>query len=315
MSTVVQTTIPPGKVLLKEAWARYRKQWRLYVGITLFHLIAELFYFAVTFLVHRGAFLSDEAYSRIDFLKRILQTPETLLPLLLFMVISIWSTVALIFVTVRHEESGTVQGAYRKAGRSILAYLWIAFLVGIISLVGFFLFIVPGVLFTVWFSLAVFVFAAEEIRGVDALRKSREYVRGQWWSINWRIAFVSITVLLFTLLVSFLGIIFTFLSGIFLAPLVGIEVGAKISVYGILGARLFDSVVYTLFLTPLVILYMSRVYNYARSTETTPAPATPEGSQKDMSGKRKTLILFAILSIVVAIGVWGWSAVRNHPFF
>lgn len=317
MSTVIHqaATIPPGKVLLREAWARYRQQWRLYVGIMLFPLVGKMFYFAIALLVHLDAFLKDESYSRIESLLRILQTPETLLPLLLFLAISIWSAVALLFVAVRQEESGTVLDAYREAGRSILSYLWIAWLVSLISLVGFLLLIVPGVLFTVWFSLAVYVFAAEGIRGVDALRKSREYVRGQWWSIAWRIAFISIAMLLFTFLVGFLGNIATFLSSILLAPSVGTEIGVTISVYNILGVRFFDSLVYTLLLTPLVILYMSRVYDYVRSTEFVPTPATYKGSRKGTSRKRKTLILVAILSTVVVIGVWGWSAILNYPFF
>jgi hypothetical protein len=56
-------------------------------------------------------------------------------------------------------------------------------LFGVIVLVGLVLFVVPGVVFYVWFSLAGVVVKIEN-RGVrESLRRSRELVRGSFWRV------------------------------------------------------------------------------------------------------------------------------------
>jgi len=60
-------------------------------------------------------------------------------------------------------------------------YLWVFFLLNIIIAGGFFLFIIPGVLFSVWFSLALFVLIFEERRGFNALFRSKHLVSGKFW--------------------------------------------------------------------------------------------------------------------------------------
>jgi hypothetical protein len=50
-------------------------------------------------------------------------------------------------------------------------------------LVGFVLLIVPGIVFLVWFSLAGVVVKLEGRSAIDALRRSRELVRGSFWRV------------------------------------------------------------------------------------------------------------------------------------
>jgi hypothetical protein len=52
-----------------------------------------------------------------------------------------------------------------------------------IVLVGFLLLVVPGILFLVWFSLAGVVVKLEGRSAIDALRRSRELVRGSFWRV------------------------------------------------------------------------------------------------------------------------------------
>ena len=44
---------------------------------------------------------------------------------------------------------------------------------------GFLLFFVPGIIFAIWFSFAAFILIQEDLRGVDALAKSKFYVKGR----------------------------------------------------------------------------------------------------------------------------------------
>jgi hypothetical protein len=65
-------------------------------------------------------------------------------------------------------------------------------LVGLATLGGFILLIIPGIILAVWFSQAAFIYALENIGGTDALRKSREYIRGRWWKVLGFLALPSI---------------------------------------------------------------------------------------------------------------------------
>ncbi|MBW2107474.1 MAG: tetratricopeptide repeat protein, partial [Deltaproteobacteria bacterium] len=52
---------------------------------------------------------------------------------------------------------------------------------------GYMLFVIPGIVFSVWFFFAPFVFIDEDARGMDALLKSRFLVRGKWLPVCGRL--------------------------------------------------------------------------------------------------------------------------------
>jgi len=78
-----------------------------------------------------------------------------------------------------------------EKGRSIaLPLLWVGLLTGFIITGGFMLFIIPGIIFTVWFFFAQFVLVSEGLSGMGSLLKSREYVRGEWFNVALRLLLV-----------------------------------------------------------------------------------------------------------------------------
>ena len=69
------------------------------------------------------------------------------------------------------------------AFRRLPSLLWLAFLVGLVVVVGLLLLIVPGVILLVSTSVAVPVLLVEGSRGWSAVGRSRELVRGAWWRV------------------------------------------------------------------------------------------------------------------------------------
>jgi hypothetical protein len=61
---------------------------------------------------------------------------------------------------------------------------------GFIITGGFLLFLVPGIIFSIWFVFSQFILARDNVRGMDALLKSREYVRDMWFEVFGRLAVV-----------------------------------------------------------------------------------------------------------------------------
>jgi hypothetical protein len=84
------------------------------------------------------------------------------------------------FICAVADERLSIKDSLEKGGQKIWAFIWLFSLLGYIVPGGFFLFFIPGVIFMVWFAFAVFIFPNEDERGMNAVLKSKEYVKGHW---------------------------------------------------------------------------------------------------------------------------------------
>jgi len=98
-----------------------------------------------------------------------------------------WGMAAFTIATV--DDDLGVRDALGMGWGSVWRFIWVSLLFGFIVGGGFLLFLVPGVIFLVWFLFSAFVVVSEEERGLGALLKSKEYVRSQWFDVFLR-AFV-----------------------------------------------------------------------------------------------------------------------------
>jgi len=90
------------------------------------------------------------------------------------------------FYAVADERLG-IKDALEKGGQKIWAFIWLFSLLGYIVTGGFLFFFIPGVLFMVWFAFAVFILPIEDEKGMNAIIKSKEYVKGYWFDIFGRL--------------------------------------------------------------------------------------------------------------------------------
>ncbi len=67
--------------------------------------------------------------------------------------------------------------------KNIASFARVSFLVGIICVGWFVLLVIPGIIFTVWFSLSLYVFVFEGKGGMSALYRSKDLVSGYWWPV------------------------------------------------------------------------------------------------------------------------------------
>jgi hypothetical protein len=127
-------------------------------------------------------------------------------------IVGLWVTISLLYVIVSGEKKMSAGEALRKGARKVVPYLWVAILGGMITVGGIFLFLVPGIIFAVWFSLAFYILIVEDQRGMNALFRSKQLVIGYWWSVFGRLLFVGI--------ISYLAIV---IVGILAGVLVGVS--------------------------------------------------------------------------------------------
>ncbi|MFA5368905.1 MAG: hypothetical protein WC303_02770 [Candidatus Paceibacterota bacterium] len=162
-------------LLLKQSWNLFIKRAPTLWGIALLPFV----YFLILFL---GYWVVGSKPENILFalLMNVL--------VIVFVVLFLWSQVSLICAVV--DKSLTIKEAYEKGSVMIWDYIVISFLTGLVILGGFFIFIIPGILLSVYLAFTMFVLINEGDREVEALLKSYEYVKEHWWPVLGRIFFI-----------------------------------------------------------------------------------------------------------------------------
>lgn len=166
------SSLPSATEILKQAWAIYKNKFTIFLGVT---IIPVLFFAIFSFL-----------------LKQKSSILISLFLILLIFLVQIWWQLAVIYIIKDPEEKIGIFEVYRRSWSKLFSYFWVVVLSTFILLGGYFLFIVPGIIFSVWFSFAVFILAQENLKGMDALLKSREYVRNKWGEVLGRLFLVGL---------------------------------------------------------------------------------------------------------------------------
>jgi len=270
------SSLPGVTVILGQAWLLYKQRWGTFLGVVAVQMLVIVVAIAIGFGGGMGANLifKNSMAGKIG--------SSITLTILFFIIIftsQAWGQIALLYAIKDSREGiGTVE-AYRRGWRKILSYWWIMSLMGLIIVGGFILLIIPGIIFSIWFSLALFVLIAEDIKGMNALLKSKEYVKGKWWSVLWYFTFVSMLVF-----------IIVFVSSLFFQSL-------RIPLIFEIG----DFIVW-LFLTPLVTTYSFLVYSKLRAIK-------GEIIFAPIKGQKATFIILGILGtllipVILFLFIW-----------
>jgi hypothetical protein len=126
---------------------------------------------------------------------------------------------------------------YKASASGLISFCLTLLLSGLIIVVGFFLFIIPGVIFLVRFYFVPFVASLEGVYYRSALRKSSEYVKGLWWNVFARILTLCLLAFVIVLMVSLVFYIpsrlLSSISLSFIAPLLKGLVDYIISIFSL----------------------------------------------------------------------------------
>jgi len=261
------SSLPGATAIFSQAWAIYKQRLGTFLGVMAIPMLIMVVFLAVLAgggLLGVSLLSSKFAASGIGLL--------ILLAILFFVIIFIsqaWGQTALLYAIKDSQERIGVMESYRRGWHKIFSYWWVGLLAGFITLGGFLLLIVPGIIFAIWFSLAVFILIAEDLKGMNALLKSKEYVKGKWGGVFWRFFFIGAISLIISLV------------PVLIFSLLKIPFGSEISRF-----------VIGLFLTPLVMTYSFLVYSNLKALKGEIAFA-PTG------GKKAAFIFVGILGILL----------------
>ena len=129
-----------------------------------------------------------------------------------FVFIIIFSTLVIAFfqllayAALIHCTKGNLGliSSFKSALHGFSSFLAVVLLVGLISLVGFGLLVIPGVIGTVWFCFAAYTLIFEERNVISSILRSRELVQGNFFPVLLRLIVAWIIVAVIGVLIPFL---------------------------------------------------------------------------------------------------------------
>lgn len=105
-----------------------------------------------------------------------------------------------------------LSSAFRASRHLLWPFAWLLLLSNLVTLGGFLLLVIPGIMASVWMSFSMFALIFEGRKGLDALLRSAGLVIGNSWGVFWRwLGFVAV-VLLLTGILSIPGFLFAGVS-------------------------------------------------------------------------------------------------------
>jgi hypothetical protein len=171
----------PGE-LFRRAWEIYKRRAGVLMAL---YIISFLFLMGAFGLCLGAGYLLSLV---LHWGRKVLPVSGAVTGLIVGSIFFTWGLAAVTYAAA--DEALGIGDALRKGGAAIWSFMWLISLLGYIIPGGFLLFIVPGVIFSVWFAFAQFIFVAEGGKGMDCLLKSKEYVRGQWFEVFLRLFLV-----------------------------------------------------------------------------------------------------------------------------
>jgi hypothetical protein len=78
--------------------------------------------------------------------------------------------------------------SYKLGFKLFWASVWVAIMVMLTVIGGYFLLIIPGIMVAIQLALTSYILVLEGKHGMAALIQSREYLKGYWWAFFGRIA-------------------------------------------------------------------------------------------------------------------------------
>lgn len=265
-----QNYLPGVRQLLGQSWEIYKNRWKTLVAISLIPFAFSLALFS------SGAFLGffqshsleEKGFSRILLVAIVV---------LFAWFVGVWSRIALIYAIKSRSEQIGFRVAFGKGIKKIFPFILLSILIGIINGLGVLLLIIPGIIFSIWFSFAIYVFIAEDAGIIEALKRSKEYVSGKFVEVVYRLIG---------------GISMLILGTVILAviPMVNFTVG-------LVSAFIID---------PLIIIYSILLYENLKnlSGKTISNPA----------GKGTVILLIIIIAVFLASIILPIYLILLNPF-
>ncbi len=109
-----------------------------------------------------------------------------------------------------------VREVYVFAWKKMWGFVLLGIVLFLIILGGTILLIIPGIIFSIWFSFSKFIYLYDGLGIKESLQRSRELIKGRFWPVTGRLFVIGLLMAIFQSMVS--GVPFV---GLVISPLLG----------------------------------------------------------------------------------------------
>jgi len=162
--------------LMRESWTLYKNNFLFFIKIAAWLLIPAVILTVLPALDTGGKFFGlINIFSLLVYLFTI------------FFLASLISIALVLAINgLLKKERVDMKAIYNASYSKIISYIWISVLVTVAILGGTLLLIIPGIIFSIWFSFSLYILILSGSRGTQSLSESRELVKGYFWPVLWR---------------------------------------------------------------------------------------------------------------------------------
>lgn len=107
-----------------------------------------------------------------------------------------------VFLLVKKNYEGGSLETFKEARKYVLSYIGLALMVSVFVLLWSLLLIIPGIIYSILYSLAIYVFFFEGKKGMAAIKRSKELVKGYWWAVFGRVCFLAFVMWIFGVVIT-----------------------------------------------------------------------------------------------------------------
>lgn len=163
--------------IISKSIVLYRENWKLFFSyIGLFFIPTSFYQIIVTVAGDR--------------LETTGGTIVLVLLTLLMVLINIWLSIAFIR-TIADLYTGQAPKNIKTELLHAKPVFWpsivASILAGLIIIVGTFLLVIPGIIFSIWYAFVFYAVILDKKGATESLKESKNLVVGRWWSVLWRL--------------------------------------------------------------------------------------------------------------------------------
>ncbi len=218
-----------------------------------------------------------------------------LLWFIVILLINLFMHIALLLLIKNPSPEIKLIDLYKGAVPWTAGFVFVSFLAAMSELGGMFLFVIPGIIFAIWFIFTTVVLIFENQRGWQALRRSRELVQEYWWAVLGRLLVLG----LFILLLAIIGSILTAVARVISAEPFHTILRWLAELYGYLLPFLY---------TPLSLIFLVFIYQELVKIK---------GASKLMAwskGKKAALTAALFIPLILSVAGAAWFVVKQSSY-
>lgn len=217
MENQQNSSLMPLNDLLGKSFEVYKERVLVLAGLMAINFITILIIILVSLAVIFLTGINGAINQNLSFLIPLIVLGGILIiaAVITAVVVGLWIQVSMICAV---KEKIGVKESLMMGKSKIWQFFWISFLRGLAVLAGLIFFIIPGIIFSIWFSMALYVLVAEGLKGTSAIKRSKQLVKGNGWDVFLRFLVAGLIIGLISWVISWVPVLGAIVAALFISP-------------------------------------------------------------------------------------------------